>query len=158
MPGRSAPPAIHVKEISMPRFLTTLLLAAVLSLWAAAGVHASAVDVNKATQAELETVKGIGPAMSAKILAARTSGDFKDWDDLVQRVSGMGPGNARRMSEAGLRVGAAAFQGQASAAARPAREGTTYRAPKPATGATAERPRGDAARPAGTAAPARQQG
>lgn len=141
----------------MLRFLHSLLLAAALGLWAAAGAHAGAVDVNKATQAELETVKGIGPAMSAKILAARKSGEFKDWDDLVGRVSGMGPGNARRMSEAGLRVGAAAFQGQASTAARPAREGTAYRSPKPA-GASAERPRGEPGRPAGAAAPARPQG
>ena len=88
----------------MLRFLASLLLAASLGLATPTYAGTSAVDVNKATQAELETVKGIGPAMSAKILAARRSGDFKDWDDLVQRVSGMGPGNARRMSEAGLRA------------------------------------------------------
>jgi competence protein ComEA len=140
------------------RFLNSVLLAASLSLAAPAFASASAVDVNKATQAELETVKGIGPAMSSKILAARKSGNFKDWDDLVQRVSGMGPGNARRMSEAGLRVGAAAFQGAAALPAQPVREGNaTYRSPKP-TGGSAEPPRGDAGRPAGATAPARPQG
>lgn len=143
----------------MFRFLTPLLLAASLSLAVPAFAGAGAVDVNQATQAELETVKGIGPAMSSKILAARKSGPFKDWDDLVQRVSGMGPGNARRMSEAGLRVGGAGFAGGTALAAKPAREATTYRAPKPsATGTSTERPRGDGGRPAGQAAPSRSQG
>lgn len=142
----------------MFRFLAPLLLAVSLGLAAPALASTSAVDVNKATQAELETIKGIGPAMSAKILAARKSGEFKDWNDLVQRVSGMGPGNARRMSEAGLRVGAAAFQASTAVASKPAREThTTYRSPKPAAG-PAERSRGDAGRPAGAAAPTRSQG
>lgn len=141
----------------MFRFLTPLLLAAVLGLAAPAMAAASAVDANKATQAELETVKGIGPAMSAKILAARKSGSFKDWDDLVQRVSGMGPGNARRMSDAGLRVGATAFQGATTVAERPARDGTSFRTPRPAAGSSTERPAGEGARPAGPA-PTRTQG
>lgn len=142
----------------MFRFLAPLLLAVSLSLAAPAIAGSGTVDANKATQAELETIKGIGPAMSSKILAARKSGDFKDWDDLVQRVSGMGPGNARRMSEAGLRVGAAAFQASATVASKPAREThTTYRSPKPAAG-SAERPRSDAGRPAGSVAPTRSQG
>ena len=64
----------------------------------------AAVDVNKATQAELETVKGIGPALSGKILDARKAGAFKDWTDLVDRVGGVGPGNAARFSQAGLTV------------------------------------------------------
>lgn len=147
----------------MFRFLTPLLLAASLSLAAPAFASASAVDVNQATQAELETVKGIGPSMSSKILAARKSGAFKDWDDLVQRVSGMGPGNARRMSEAGLRVGGSAFAGGTALAAKPAREAATYRALKPAgTGADTrtgtERSRGDGTRPAGQAGATRSQG
>ena len=47
----------------------------------------AAVDVNKASQAELEAVKGIGPSMSA---ASSTSarGPFKDWTDLMQSRQG----------------------------------------------------------------------
>ena len=67
----------------------------------------AAVEVNQATQAELETVKGIGPGLSTKILAARKSGNFKHWDDMVDRVGGVGPGNAARFSQAGLRISAA---------------------------------------------------
>jgi competence protein ComEA len=142
----------------MFRFIARLLLAVCLALTVPVFASTGAVDVNKATQAELETIKGIGPAMSTKILAARKSGDFKNWDDLVQRVSGMGPGNARRMSEAGLRVGAAPFKGAAAEASKPSREAaTTYRSSKPAAGPN-ERPRGDTARPAGSQAPERSQG
>ena len=86
------------------------LLAAVFALNAFA-----AVDVNKASQAELETVKGIGPGLSAKILKARETGGFKNWGDLVDRVSGVGPGNASRFSQAGLTVGGAAYDGAAPA-------------------------------------------
>ena len=106
----------------MIRFLAPLLVAAWLG--AACPAQAAAptpVDVNKASQAELETVKGIGPAMSSKILAARRSGDFRNWDDFVERVSGVGPGNARRMSEAGLRIAGSGFQGSGAAAGKPVR-------------------------------------
>ena len=44
------------------------LLATLLALFAAAAL---AVDVNKATQAELEAVKGIGPSIATKILDER---------------------------------------------------------------------------------------
>ena len=79
----------------------------------------AAVDANKATQAELETVKGIGPGLSGKILDARKAGAFKDWNDLVERVGGIGPGNATRFSQAGLTVNDAAY-GSAAPAAKPA--------------------------------------
>jgi len=67
----------------------------------------AAVDVNKASQAELETVKGIGPGLSGKIVEARKTGAFKNWTDMVERVSGVGPGNAARFSQAGLTVAGA---------------------------------------------------
>jgi competence protein ComEA len=74
----------------------------------------AAVDANKASQAELETVKGIGPGLSAKILDARKSGAFKDWNDLVDRVGGVGPGNAARFSQAGLTVNNSAYVASAA--------------------------------------------
>ena len=42
------------------------ILAAMVMMYAA--VSFAAVDVNKATAAELDSIKGIGPAISAKIL------------------------------------------------------------------------------------------
>lgn len=82
----------------------------------------AAVDANQATRADLETVKGIGPGLSAKIVDARKAAQFKDWGDLVERVSGIGAGNAAKLSQAGLTVGGAPFDGKA-VAAMPAKQG-----------------------------------
>lgn len=88
-------------------------------LYAAASF--AAVDVNKATAAELDSVKGIGPAISAKIVDERKKGNFKDWNDFIDRVKGIGEGNAPKFSEAGLTVGGASFKGApAKADAKPA--------------------------------------
>ena len=94
------------------------ILAAMLALFAA--VAFAAVDANKATQAELEGIKGIGPAISAKILEERKKGVFKDWQDMVDRVKGVGEGNAAKFSTEGLTVNGAAFAGAPAKAAAPA--------------------------------------
>lgn len=94
----------------MFRHLITILFA-LFTLSAFAGV-----DANQASRADLETVKGIGPGLSGKILEARKSGNFKDWNDLVDRVGGIGPGNAAKFSQAGLTVNNAAYDGKAEAA------------------------------------------
>ena len=87
------------------------LLTTVLALFAAAAF--AAVDVNKATQAELESIKGIGPSMSAKILEARKAGAFKDWADMQARVKGVRDGNSEKFSADGLTVNGAAFTASA---------------------------------------------
>ena len=91
------------------------LLALCLAFFAA--VAFAAVDVNKATQAELDGIKGIGPSIAGKILDARKTGPFKDWGDLVERVKGIGEGNAAKFSAEGLTVNGAAFKGAAAAPA-----------------------------------------
>jgi competence protein ComEA len=63
------------------------------------------VDVNKADQAALDSVKGIGPAMSKRIVDERKKGgDFKDWADFEKRVKGIGDKNSTKLSQAGLTV------------------------------------------------------
>lgn len=60
------------------------LLAALAMFYAA--MSFAAVDVNTANAADLDSVKGIGPAMSTRILDERKKGPFKDWPDLIARV------------------------------------------------------------------------
>ena len=91
------------------------ILAFVVMLYAAASF--AAVDVNKATAAELDGIKGIGPAISAKIVDERKKGNFKDWTDFIDRVKGVGEGNAAKFSAEGLTVGGAGFKGVAAAPA-----------------------------------------
>jgi competence protein ComEA len=70
---------------------------------------ALALDINQANEAELDSVKGMGPALSSKVLKARTQGPFKDWNDLMQRVSGIRQNKAQQFSEQGLTVDGQAF-------------------------------------------------
>lgn len=93
-----------------------LALAAMLS----AAACFAAVDINKASAADLDSIKGIGPAMSGKILDERKKGNFKDWNDFVARVKGVGDGNAAKFSTEGLTVNGTAFKGAAVVVAKPA--------------------------------------
>ncbi len=90
----------------MRRFIVTLF--ALIALLVATASLA-AVDVNTASEAELDGIKGIGPALSSKILKARQQGPFKDWADLMQRVKGIQPKSARQLTEGGLTVNGAGY-------------------------------------------------
>ena len=79
----------------------------------------AAVDVNKASAAELDGIKGIGPSLSGKILKERTKGNFKDWPDLMHRVSGMGEKSSAKFSGQGMTVNGSGYQG--GAASEPAK-------------------------------------
>jgi competence protein ComEA len=117
-------------------------IAALAVLFAASAF--AAVDANKATQAELEAIKGIGPVISTLIINERKKGEFKDWNDLVVRVKGVGDRSAEKFSEGGLTVNGKAFSGAAAAA-------TTAKTSTTATRTAAE-PAKTAAEPAKTAA------
>ena len=83
-----------------------------------AAVAFAAVDVNKATAAELDAVKGIGPAISGKILDERKKGEFKNWADFIGRVKGLGEKSAAKFSAEGLTVSGAAYTGPGAAEAK----------------------------------------
>jgi len=70
---------------------------------------ALALDINQANEAELDSVKGMGPALSAKVLKALAQGPFKDWSDVMQRVSGIRQNKAQQLSEQGLTVNGEVF-------------------------------------------------
>jgi len=98
----------------------------------------AAVDANQGSRAELETVKGIGPGLSGKIVEARKGGSFRSWGDLVERVGGIGPGNAARLSQGGLTVAGAAYEGSAATPAKAAKTSTAKKAKKNDKAAKAE--------------------
>lgn len=59
----------------------------------------AAVDLNKATQSELESIKGIGPAKAKAIVMHREkNGAFKNVDDLAQ-VKGFGKASALKLKD-----------------------------------------------------------
>lgn len=78
----------------------------------------AAVDVNKATEAQLDGIKGIGPATTKQIISERKKSEFKNWDDFISRVKGVGDKNATKFSAEGLTVGAASYQSPASTPAK----------------------------------------
>ena len=80
-----------------------LLIVSALALWAQLGV--AATEINIANKAALQSIKDVGPQTADAIVAERTKGgNFKNWDDLVKRVKGIGSNNSVEMSQAGLTV------------------------------------------------------
>src|SRR6516225_7098971 len=145
--GRRAPACAHNAVKTKDAAMIKRLLAALLAFFA---FSVFAADANTATQAELEAVKGIGPATATKIIDGRKDGNYKDWTDLIARVKGIGDKNAVKLSEGGLTVNGAAMSGAPAAA--PAAPAKTTAPAKAATPAPAPAPTA-AAKPA-TPAPA----
>ena len=94
----------------------------------------AAVDANKATEAELDGLKGVGPALTKRIVDARKQSQFKDWPDLMSRVKGVKDKAATRLSAEGLTVNGQSFAGAtpAAKAAKPEAKKVSASA-KPAT-------------------------
>jgi competence protein ComEA len=94
----------------------------------------AAVEANKASSAELGSIKGVGPALSKRIVDARGKAPFKDWADFMARVDGVKEKSAGRLSAAGLTVNGKTFGSAPAAApakAEPAKAGAG--SAKPAT-------------------------
>ena len=65
----------------------------------ASGDPSAPVNVNTATQAELEDLPGIGPTLAAAIVAERErNGPFRSADDLT-RVHGIGEGRLAQLRD-----------------------------------------------------------
>ena len=88
------------------------ILLSITSFFLATSLAWAQVDINKADQAALDGVRGIGPSMSKRILEERQKGGaFKDWDDLQKRVKGVKDKSAARLSANGLTVNGQAKPG-----------------------------------------------
>jgi len=87
---------------SAHRFLKAVAFAALL---ASSAVIASPINVNTATQTELESIKGIGPSKAKTIIAERLDGGhFQDANDLQKRVRGIGMKSVEKMVDNGLTI------------------------------------------------------
>jgi competence protein ComEA len=87
--------------------MNQLLKSLVFSVFIAASglVTASPVNVNTATQSELESIKGIGPSKAKTIIAERLDGGhFQDANDLQKRVRGIGMRSVEKMVDNGLTI------------------------------------------------------
>lgn len=62
------------------------------------------LDLNRAREMDLDGLKGVGPALSSRILKAREVRPFSNWQDLQQRVKGMGPALSKSLSDQGARI------------------------------------------------------
>jgi competence protein ComEA len=93
------------------------ILAVSAMLWATASF--AAVDANKASTADLDGLKGVGPTMSKRILDARQKGEFKDWGDFMERVKGVKEKKAAKLSAEGLTVNGQAFKATSAAEPKP---------------------------------------
>lgn len=93
-------------------------LAPVCALLLALAAPARALDINQASAAELDSLRGVGPGLSTPLLAERAKAPFKDWHDLITRSKGIGPGNAARLSAQGLTVNGLAYERPAPSSAR----------------------------------------
>lgn len=87
----------------------------ILALCAPCLAASAAIDLNNASVADLDGIKGIGPAVSARILDERKKGSFKDWNDFIARIKGIGPANAARFSAEGLTINGARLETDAQA-------------------------------------------
>lgn len=113
------------------------LVLVIAALITTMGLAFAQVDVNKADQAALDGVKGIGPKLSKTIIQERKKGEFKDWADFETRVKGVGDKSAAKLSQAGLTVGGKSRPGTSPAPAKAAKS-ESVRSPaqgtKPASG------------------------
>ena len=83
-----------------------------LAFFAALSVTAAfaTIDINQASEAELDGLKGVGPATSRLIVEERNKSEFKSWADFIGRIKGLGDKSAAKLSAQGLTVGGAAYE------------------------------------------------
>lgn len=119
-----------------------------------AAPEARALDVNQASAQQLETIRGIGPRTAEIIINERERGGrFDSFEDLAERVRGIGEKKAKALEAAGLQVGEgdaatqAAAATAASAPAAPAAAPSSSAASKPAGKPTNRPATGKAAAP-----------
>lgn len=82
---------------------------ALLALGFAGLTWAQQIDLNKATEVELDALKGVGPVLTKAVMDERKKAPFKNWEDATTRVKGLGPQKASSLSDQGVRVQGSAY-------------------------------------------------
>lgn len=95
--------------VTRRRALGIAFTAAGLATAAAAVVWASPppgtmVDLNQATRAEIEAVRGVGVELAERVLSARAHGPFRNWGDARRRVKGLGKRAMAGFAEANFHI------------------------------------------------------
>ena len=90
----------HAKSL-----LGDLIVSGSLAIASLGWAVAAPINVNTATQTELESIKGIGPSKAKTIIAERLDGGhFQDANDLQKRVRGIGMKSVEKMVDNGLTI------------------------------------------------------
>jgi competence protein ComEA len=105
---------------------------------------AQQIDLNKATEIELDGLKGVGPVLTKAVMDERKKAPFKDWEDATSRVKGLGPQKASSLSEQGVRVQGSAYKVKVAETKPAAKDASAdkaaAKAAKPADAATKAAP------------------
>ncbi len=97
------PGAVRGGPRRLRQVLGALLVTAGLGV---AAPPANALDVNQASAQQLEGIRGIGPRTAEIIVGERErGGKFESFEDLAERVRGIGLKKAQALESAGLQVG-----------------------------------------------------
>lgn len=93
----------YVRQYALQVALVSLLLPAIgVGL---SDAVASPINVNSASQSELESIKGLGPSKARAIISEREDGGFyHDANDLQKRVRGIGMKSVEKMVDNGLTI------------------------------------------------------
>jgi len=93
----------YVRQFALQVALVSILLPAIgVGL---SDAMASPVNVNSASQSELESIKGLGPSKARAIIAEREDGGlYHDANDLQKRVRGIGMKSVEKMVDNGLTI------------------------------------------------------
>lgn len=124
--------------------LRQALGALMMTVGLGAAAPANALDVNQASAQQLESIRGIGPRTAEIIVSERErGGKFDSFEDLAERVRGIGEKKAQALESAGLQIGAGATAaGGAVAAGAAVQAKPADRKPAPPTPAHAVKPAG----------------
>jgi competence ComEA-like helix-hairpin-helix protein len=122
--------------LSKRSMIGMMALALALPL-SASFANAAPVNVNTASQTELESIRGLGPSKAKAIIAEREKGgSFYDSYDLQSRVRGIGERSVSKLMENGLKIegqsGYRETKSNARSEARPTKKTSKYQAKAPA--------------------------